>query len=128
MRILTIALVLAGAVAGALPSGPAAAADEYVVHKFTCPEITHARLNWANKISANPDFPVAKEYENLRHSAKFTESSVNVAENTVRCLYVIPQTVLQAPYIYKVHRKILSCTGQGPAPGGREITCNLKKN
>jgi hypothetical protein len=124
MKRSAFALVLVGLVVAAFPAARATAADEYVVHKFKCPSITTVKLNWANKISANPDFPVSKSYENLTHSAQFTTSSVNLAENTVGCLYVIPQTVFQAPYVYKVHRKILSCTGQ-PGP---EITCHLKKD
>ncbi|OGK94263.1 MAG: hypothetical protein A2W08_14845 [Candidatus Rokubacteria bacterium RBG_16_73_20] len=124
LKALVCALLLGAAVLAAPAEHPAAAADEYVVHKFKCPNITTVKLNWANKINANPDFPVSKSYENLTHSAGFKASSVNVAENTVGCLYVIPQTVFQAPYVYKVQRKILSCTGQ-PGP---EITCNLKKN
>ncbi|MBI2155619.1 MAG: hypothetical protein HYU26_01725 [Candidatus Rokubacteria bacterium] len=123
MKALTFALVLCG-LAAALASGPASAADDYVVHTFKCPDLTHVRLNWTNKISANPDFPVAKEYENLRHSAKFKESAVSVSDNTVRCLYVLGDTVFQAPYVYKVHRKILGCTGQP----GKEMKCNLKKD
>jgi hypothetical protein len=46
-----------------------------------------------------------------------------VDANTVQCLYKIPQTVFQAPYVYKVHRKIIGCTGQ-PGPS---VECKLKK-
>ena len=107
------------------PDGPRRGGRRLRGATFKCPDLTHVRLNWTNKIYANPDFPVSPSYENLRHSASFREeSSVNVAANTVSCLYVIPQTVFQAPYVYKVHRKILSCTGQ-PA---QEIKCNLKKD
>jgi hypothetical protein len=123
MRTLAIVLFLA-VLAVALPSG-APSAQEYVVHTFKCPPSTTVKLNWKNKIETQPtNFPVSPSYENLTQSAQFRESAANLSANTVQCLYVIPQTVFQAPYVYKVHRKILSCTGMPAA----EFTCNLKKD
>jgi hypothetical protein len=123
MRMLAIglgAVVLATAVPGGAPW-----AQEYVVHVFKCPNTTTVRLNWKNKIETQPtDFPLLPSYENLQHAAHFKESAVNVSANTVQCLYVVPQTVLQAPYVYKVHRKIIGCTGT-PGP---TIECRLKKD
>jgi hypothetical protein len=107
-----------------LPAGRPSA-QEYVVHTFKCPPSTTVKLNWKNKIETQPThFPVSPSYENLTQPAQFKESAANVAENTVSCLYVIPQTVFQAPYVYKVHRKILSCSGMPAA----EFRCNLKKD
>ena len=120
-----LAIVLSLVVLAVTLPGGVVSAQEYAVHTFKCPATTSVKLNWKNKIETQPtDFPVSPSYENLTQSAAFRESAVNVGENTVQCLYVIPQTVFQAPYVYKVHRKIISCTGQ-PGP---TITCNLKPN
>ena len=120
-----LAFVLSLAWLGVVWQSRAATAQEYVVHTFKCPPSTTVRLNWRNKIETQPtDFPVLPSYENLQHSASFKDSAVNVAENTVTCTYQVPQTVFQAPYTYKVHRKIISCTGQPSAT----IECKLKPN
>jgi hypothetical protein len=112
-------------VAAALPSG-APSAQDYAIHTFKCPNLTSLKLNWPNKIETQPtDFPIAPNFDNQTWHPQFKESAVNVDANTVQCLYSLaPATYLQAPYIYKVHRKIISCTGQ-PGP---TIECRLQKN
>ncbi len=123
MRVLAAALslvVLAVAVPSSAPS-----AQESVGHIFKCPPQIGVKANWKNKIETQPtDFPLSPSYENLTHSAPFKESSVDLGGNTVRCVYVLAQSQIQAPYVYKVHRKIISCTGQ-PGP---TIDCKLKKD
>lgn len=122
MKILAPVLILL-VLAVALPSAPSA--EEYAVHTFKCPPTTTFKANWKNKIETQPtDFPLSPSYENLTHSASFKESAVNVGANTVQCLYVLSGTAIQAPYIYKVHRPIVGCTGQ-PGP---TIECRLKPN
>jgi len=101
----------------------------FVEQRFKCPQSTTVKFNWANKIQANPDFPLSPSYENLTRSARFTGSVVYTDSNELVCLYVVSQAptgwawLLTAPYVYKVPRKIVSCTGQ-PGP---QITCKLKK-
>jgi hypothetical protein len=123
MRRVTVVVALV-AFALAAPGG-APSAQESVGHIFRCPPQIMVKANWKNKIETQPtDFPLASAYENLAHSAPFKESSVNVGANTVQCVYVLAQSAIQAPYVYKVHRKIISCTGQ-PGP---TIDCKLKKD
>ena len=120
-----LAIVLGLVVLAVMLPGGAPSAQETVVHTFKCPETTTVKLNWKNKIETQPtDFPVSPSYENLTQPAQFRDSAVNVGENTVSCRYAIAQTELQAPYVYKVHRKIISCSGMPAAV----FTCNLKPN
>ena len=123
MKMLAMLLILV-VLAVALPSGVASAADDYVVHTFKCPQSTTVKFNWANKVQANPDFPLSPGHDNLGRFAEFAKSAVILANNTVQCQYNVPplQENFLAWYIYKVPRKILSCTGQP----GRHITCKLK--
>lgn len=123
MRLAAIVLMLF-LLAVALPTG-ALSAEEYVVHTFKCPPYVSYRVNWQNEIDTQPtNFPLSPSYENLKHTAPFKDSAVNVDANTVQCRYVSSDGHPQAPYIYKVHRKILSCQGTPSAT----IICNLKPN
>jgi hypothetical protein len=108
----------------AFPSG-APSAQEFVLHTFKCPPHVTYKVNWQNKIETQPtDFPLSSSYENLTHTAPFKDSAVNVSANTVQCRYVSSDGHPQAPYIYKVHRKIISCTGHPAAT----FECKLQKN
>ena len=127
MRMVTYASMVAILVV-ALANGVATAADgdDYAVHTFTCPPEVQFKMNWANKVGANPSFKVRND--NQTFSAFFRSSEQN--GNTVSCVYIVPGNTtgnnpVQAVYEYDVHRKIISCSGLGV--DRHQFTCKLKK-
>lgn len=115
-----VSLILAvAALVGLLPTA-ATAVDEYVMAKIECPQSTNVKLNWSNKIGANPPFSIADEGQHV--GVAFKTSSVK--GQMITCRYESSTNpALRASYQYDVNRKILECAGTGQ----RVLQCKLKK-
>lgn len=116
----SVSLVLAVAVLVGLWPTASPAVDEYVMSRIECPQATSVKLNWSNKIGADPAFTIGDEGHQL--GVPFKVSSV--AGQVITCRYESATNPgLKAHYQYDVKRQILGCTGAGQ----RVLQCKLKK-